>query len=278
HALQAHVDAARMDLLLVVEPFGEGFHDAWHFSRPTMTAMSFSVRVPRARVTFSCVAKRKSPLARRERARTPKAARRVEGRMPGVKRRPPRCCVFRPSMDEKSVRAGRACRRAFHGAAASGRNPLRPPCGPFRPALTAAQGPRKSAASRSAILASSEASTNNLLRPARRARRAPFGAPRTLRVDDGSVRRMARRTRASSPQAHGCAFGEPRRPRAHPEHMDVLRTCPRGGLSLGNFSLAKQREVTRAPERGAEKDRDDIRLPSLAASARERWRCMTQDE
>ena len=81
--------------------------------------MSFSAPLPGARVTFSCVAKRKSP-----------------------KRRPPRCCAFRPSMDEKSVRASRACRRAFHGATASGRNPLRPPFGPDRPALTAAQGPQ----------------------------------------------------------------------------------------------------------------------------------------
>ena len=82
-------------------------------------SLSFPAPLPGARVTFSCVAKRKSP-----------------------KRRPPRCHAFRPSMAEQSVRSGRACRRAIHGAAASGRNPLRPPCGPDRPARTAAQGPR----------------------------------------------------------------------------------------------------------------------------------------
>ena len=68
------------------------------------------------------------------------------------------------------------------------------------------------------------------------------GAPRTRRADDGKVRRMARRMRASSPQAHGCAFGEPRRPRAHPEHTDVLRTCSRGGLSLATFSWRRKRK------------------------------------
>src|SRR6185437_5672248 len=39
---------------------------------------------------------------------------------------------------------------------------------------------------------------------------------------------------------------------------DVLRTGSRGGLSLGDFSLANQREVTRAPRRGAEQDRDVV--------------------
>ena len=86
---------------------------------PISASPSFSAPLPGARVTFSCLAKRKSP-----------------------KRRPPRCCAFRPSMDERYARPDRACRRAFHGAAASGRNPLRPPCGPDRPCLTAAQGPR----------------------------------------------------------------------------------------------------------------------------------------
>src|SRR5690348_2870150 len=37
------------------------------------------------------------------------------------------------------------------------------------------------------------------------------GAPRARRAVDGKVRRMARRMRASSPQAQGCAVGEPRR-------------------------------------------------------------------
>src|SRR6185312_12883493 len=77
----------------------------------------FLARLPGGRATFLCVAKERWP-----------------------KERPPRCCAFRPSVDERCDRAGRACRRAIPGAAASGRNPLRPPCGPDRPALTAAQG------------------------------------------------------------------------------------------------------------------------------------------
>ena len=128
------------------------------------------------------------------------------------------------------------------------------------------RGPRS--ASMTAIMASFEARSNNLLRPLTRTGGASKGAPRTRRADDGSVRRMARRMRASSPQAQGCAFGEPRRPFAHPEHMDVLRTCSRGGLSLGDFSLAKQREVTRAPGRGAEQDRDVVHCGRAASSAR----------
>src|SRR6185437_11425817 len=67
---------------------------------------------------------------------------------------------------------------------------------------------------------------------------------------------MAHRMCASSPQAQGCAFGGPRRPFAHPEHMDVLRTCSRGGLLFGDFLLAMQEKVTRAPGRRAEKDMD----------------------
>jgi hypothetical protein len=38
--------------------------------------------------------------------------------------------------------------------------------------------------------------------------------------------------------------------------MDGRKTQHRGGLSLGDFSLAKQREVTRARGMRAEKDRD----------------------
>jgi len=89
-----------------------------------MTSMSYSVRLPGGRATFLCVAKE----------------------------RPPLCCVFRPIMDEKSVRAGRACRRAIHGAAASGRNPLRsrfarvrfaPPAGLFVRPSPQHRGPGK---------------------------------------------------------------------------------------------------------------------------------------
>jgi len=38
---------------------------------------------------------------------------------------------------------------------------------------------------------------------------------RVRRAGDGKVRRMARTMRASSPHAHGCAVGEPRRLRVH---------------------------------------------------------------
>jgi len=82
---------------------------------------------------------------------------------------------------------------------------------------------------------------------------APNGAPRTRRVDDGNARRVARTTRASSLQAHGCAVSEPRRPRVNPEHMDVRRTCSRGGLLFGDFLLATQEKVTRPPGRRTEK-------------------------
>src|SRR6185437_9363794 len=76
---------------------GQARH-ACRSARVATTSLSCSARLPGARVTFSCLAKRKSPLARRERARTPKAARRAEGRMPGVKRRPPREHVLSTSM------------------------------------------------------------------------------------------------------------------------------------------------------------------------------------
>ena len=84
----------------------------------------------------------------------------------------------------------------------------------------------------------------------------PSRAPRTRRANDGKVRRMAHRKCASSPLAQGCAFGEPRRPLANPEHMDVLRTCSRGGLLYGDFLLTTQEKVTRAPGMGTEKNRD----------------------
>ena len=151
------------------------------------------------------------------------------------------------------MRPGRACRRAIPGVAASGRNPLRPPCGPDRRPSPQHRGPRRSFALIAAIVASLETRPNNLLRPLARTGCASNGAPRTRRAGDGSVRRMARRMRDSSPQVHGCAVGEPRRPHAHPEHTDVLRTCSRGGLLFGDFLLAKQEKVTRAPGRARKK-------------------------
>src|SRR6185437_9269692 len=203
------------------------------FLRENRHPCLFSAPLPGARVTSLCLAKEKSP-----------------------RERPPRCCAFRPSMDEKFVRSGRACRRAVPGAAASGRNPLRPPCGPDRPALTAAQGPRKNSASTTAILASFVAKPDGLLRPTTRTGCAPSGAPRTRLADAGIARRVARRMRASSPQAQGCAFGEPQRLRAHPQPMDGRRACSRGGFLFGYFLLATQEKVARPPGRRTEKDMD----------------------
>src|SRR6185437_10015241 len=87
---------------------------------------------------------------------------------------------------------------------------------------------------------------------------------------DGKVRRMAHRMCASSPKARGCAFGEPRRPLANPEHMDVLRTCSRGGLSLGHLSLATQRKVARPLGSGRKKT--GTSNSTVRASARSRVR------
>jgi len=111
-------------------------------------------------------------------------------------------------------------------------------------------------ASMAAIMASLEARSGKTASPVTRAGSALNGAPRTRRAGDGKARKVAHRKCASSPQAQGCAFGKPRRPRAHPEHRDVLRTCSRGGLLFGDFLLAKQEKVTRAPGRGTEKDTD----------------------
>jgi hypothetical protein len=150
-------------------------------------------------------------------------------------------------MDEKSVRAGRACRRAILGAAASGRNPLRPPCGPDRPTRTAAQGPRKKLCFDGGHRGLARSEIQLLASPAcARRMRAEWG-PRMRRALGGNARRVAHRKCASSPQAQGCAVGAPRRARADPQHMDVRRAHPRGGLLFGDFLLATQEKVTRAP-------------------------------
>ncbi len=139
------------------------------------TSMSFSVRLPGGRVTFSCMAKRKSP-----------------------KGRPPRCCAFRPSLDEEFVRPGRVCRRAVPGAAASGRNPFRPPCGPGRPSLTAAQGARLARIVR-AGLGSGGCSTSLRSRPwmaVIEAVQAPL---------HGAEHRSAKREQGANVRTQGCA-------------------------------------------------------------------------
>ena len=219
----------------------------------------FFARPPGGRATFLCVAKERWPTRASGTRENAEGGPKGGGQDARSKERPPRCCAFRPSMDERCVRAGRACRRAIPGAAASGRNPLRPPYGPSRPAPTAAQGPQKSAASMTTILASFGARPHNLRCGISAQEVRQTGAPRTRRAGDGKVRRMAHRMCASSPQAHGCAFGEPRRLLANPEHRDVLRTCSRGGLLFGDFLLATQEKVTRARGTRAEKDMDVMR-------------------
>jgi hypothetical protein len=188
------------------------------------TSLSRSAPLPGARVTSLCLAKEKSP-----------------------RERTPRCCAFRPSLDEKLVRTGRPCRRALLGAAASG---------PDRPALTAAQGPqlRFDDGHRGLVRSKIEQTALSITR----AGCVPNGAPRMRRAVGGNARRVAHRKCASSPQAHGCAAVEPRRARANPQHMDVRRAHPRGGLSLGHLSLTTQRKVARPPGRRTKKNRDVI--------------------
>jgi hypothetical protein len=82
-----------------------------------------------------------------------------------------------------------------------------------------------------------------------RRRRAPWGPSNTTsgrRTSPKDDRQDAGQFAAGT----GCTFGEPRRPRATPEHMDVRRTCSRGGLLFGDFLLATQEKVTRPPGGG----------------------------
>src|SRR6185312_15488513 len=168
---------------------------------------------------------------------------------------------FRPSMDEKSDRAGRACRRAIHGAAASGRNPLRPPCGPDRPALTAAQGPRKSSASRSAIHGLLRSKTHLLASPGTCAQGAR---------QQGPLEHGARTTGKSEGWPAGC--GPVRR-----RHRDVPSANPGGrarilstwmcsgrvrgvAFSLVTFSWLRKRKLP-APPGGARKKTGMSQLP-----------------
>ncbi len=67
-----------------------------------------------------------------------------------------------------------------------------------------------------------------------------------------TVQRMAHRRCASSPQAQGCACGEPRRLLAQPEHMDVLRRV-RGVAFLLVTSLWPSKEKSPARPGGARK-------------------------
>ena len=185
-----------------------------------MTSLSFSAPLPGARVTFSCVAKRKSP-----------------------KRRPPREHVLSTSL----------C-----SGCASGRrgSPKAHPC---------AYG--ELARILRAILRTDPSS-------ARRVRGAPIRAHR-VHAENAAARRMcaergpcaAVRAGRSGPKGGRNGLrplaAAPRmaRRQARPaltnfSSMDGRKAQHRGGLSLGDFSLAKQREVTRTLWRRAEKDTD----------------------
>ena len=72
------------------------------------------------------------------------------------------------------------------------------------------------------------------------------------RAAGGSARRVARTMRAIFAPAHGGAVAKTRKPIAHPE-AGCRRALGWGALSLGYFSLGKQREVTRGARRAARK-------------------------
>jgi hypothetical protein len=72
------------------------------------------------------------------------------------------------------------------------------------------------------------------------------------RAAGGSARRVARTMRAIFAPAHGGAAAKTRKPIADPE-AGCRRALGWGALSLGYFSLGKQREVTRDARRAARK-------------------------
>jgi hypothetical protein len=112
-----------------------------------------------------------------------------------------------------------------------------------------------SSASMTAIVASLEARSSKGLRPSR-AQEARKGGP----SNTASGRRKSPK---DGPQdagqfAAGTGMCLRRTPAAarEPGAQDVRRACSRGGLLFGDFLLAKQEKVARAPGRGAEQDRD----------------------
>jgi hypothetical protein len=75
---------------------------------------------------------------------------------------------------------------------------------------------------------------------------ARTGPPVARRVGGGKARRVARRMRASSLYAHGCAFSEPRSPLAYSEgRMPGERAT--GGVFLWLPFFAQAKKVTRSP-------------------------------
>ncbi len=192
---------------------------------------SFSAPLPGARVTFSCVAKRKSP-----------------------KRRPPREHVLSTSMCSGCARGRRGSPKAHPCACGELAHLL---CAILRTFPSSARrvrgGPCRRAPCAHAL---GEASKWVLLRrrPWMADReadlfRGPCAAVRAGRSDPQGGRKGLRPLAAAPWRARRQA----RPDRTNFSSMNGRKTQHRGGLSLGDFSLAKQREVTRAPGRGAEK-------------------------
>ncbi|WIG56634.1 MAG: hypothetical protein OJF61_002422 [Rhodanobacteraceae bacterium] len=198
------------------------------------TSLSFSARLLGARVTFSCVAKRKSP-----------------------KRRPPRGCALRPSMGCGFARGRRGSPKGHPWPCGELARILRATLRAFpstarriRGAPFGAHPARVVGRSRLLGLASSEAGTAVI--GAELFFRGPCAAVRTGRSGPQGGRKGLRPLAAAPRMARRQA----RPVRTHLSSMNGRKAQHRGGLSLGDFSLAKQREVTRAPGRGAEKDKD----------------------
>ena len=88
-----------------------------------------------------------------------------------------------------------------------------------------------------------------MARYARCSRSLAFRAPMARRVGEGKARRVAGTTPASLSSGQDALSTNRRNPPAHLEGK-ARKARHRGGLSLGYFSLATHREVTRPPAGG----------------------------
>ena len=192
--------------------------------------MSFSARLPGGRVTFSCVAKRKSPKRRPPREHvlsTSLCSGCASDRRGSPKAHPCACgelahllCAIRRTFPS-SARRVRGAPLGAHPARSSGQiNSLNPASGEARMAVAKAELFRGPCA---AVWAG---------------RSGPQGGRKGLRPL-AAAPRMARR------QARPAC--------THFSSMDGRKTQHRGGLSLGHLSLATQRKVARPPGRRAKK-------------------------
>ena len=211
-------------------------------------------------------------------ARTAKPARRAEGRMPGVKRKRPSSAlaghsarqVREPRPGFSTVHSATApallylrhpCRR--HALAKRHRHPCRCPCGPHRPRLTASQGRWRSRSTATATATASpqhqhQHQHNNAkamviasaIAEPLRARRAAFDLPSPLqrRPGGGKARRVARMDASQFGVSPWMDCRQTPQPGRVPHRSQTGEARKRGGLSLGYFSLATQREVTRPPK------------------------------